>query len=133
MNLGDIQKSNFLKKDDFKQPQLMTIIGIKSENVAKDGAEADHKPIMHFSEVEKGMVLNSTNAQIIAALTGCSEDIEIGWRGYQVVVYNDPTVSFGGRITGGLRVRAPKQGMKKIATEEIDKMPKHETADDLPF
>jgi hypothetical protein len=59
-----------------------------------------------FPELEKPMVLNSTNGQIIAQITK-SEDTD-HWTGQKIVLYDDPTVSFGGKLTGGIRVRAPR-------------------------
>jgi hypothetical protein len=90
------------------------------------------KVILYFAESEKGMVLNSTNAQMIAKLTGVENNIDTGWVGFQIVLYDDPNVSFSGKITGGIRVRAPKQGMKKI---DIMTAPKSSTPEDsdLPF
>lgn len=132
MNLGDIKKSSYLKKEDVGQGQLMTIVSVKQENVAKEGADPEYKAVMHFAESEKGLVLNATNAQVVANLTGHAEDIDTTWIGYQVVLYNDPNVQYAGKIMGGIRIRAPKQGMKKLASSEITTMQKPET-DDLPF
>jgi len=70
------------------------------------GAEEELKWCLHFSNLEKPLVLNMTNMQLISKITG-SENTD-DWTGKQIVIYNDPTISMGGRITGGLRVRAPK-------------------------
>ena len=77
-------------------------------NVAKEGAEPENKFALHFDELEKPLVLNSTNGQIIAAITGSQESD--GWAGKKIVLYNDPNSSFGGKLTGGIRCRAPKAG-----------------------
>jgi hypothetical protein len=53
------------------------------------------------------MVLNQTNAKLIAQITGSEETEE--WNGHQVVCYNEPSIAFAGKITGGIRVRAPKK------------------------
>jgi hypothetical protein len=52
------------------------------------------------------MSLNSTNAQIIAQITG-SEDTD-HWPGHRIVLYNEPSIAFKGKVIGGIRVRAPK-------------------------
>jgi len=132
VNLSDIKKSGFLKKEEVGVGALMTISAVKKENVAKEGAPEEMKVVLYFAESEKGMVLNSTNAQMIAKLTGIENNIDTGWVGFQIVLYDDPNVSFSGKITGGIRVRAPKQGMKKI---DIMTAPKSSTPEDsdLPF
>ena len=68
---------------------------------------------LQFEEVEKPMVLNSTNGQIIAAITGSEESIH--WAGHKLVLFDDPTVSFGGKLVGGIRVRAPRIPVPKQA------------------
>jgi hypothetical protein len=108
MNINDIKQSKYLKKEDCGDGILVTVSGLTQENVAKEGAEPEMKVCIHFHEVEKPMVLNSTNAQIIAKITGHDEDIENTWVGAKLVLYNDPNISFAGKITGGIRVRAPR-------------------------
>ena len=110
MNLEDLKQSKFLKKEDVGPGTLVTISGLTQENVAKEGADPDMKTVLHFNQLEKPMVLNSTNGQAIARITGKQNDIEREWIGAHVVLYNDPNVSYAGRITGGIRVRAPKAG-----------------------
>lgn len=107
-SINDIRKSSFLKKEDVGVGALVTISAVKQENVAKEGAPEEHKFCLFFEEFDKPLVLNSTNAQIIAKITGHEDDIESNWLGAKIVLYNDPNVSFGGKITGGIRVRAPK-------------------------
>ncbi len=106
MNVGELKNSNFLKKEDCGRGLLVTIDKVEQVNVAKEGAPADMKWCLFFVELEKPMVLNSTNGQLIAQITGSDESD--GWTGHKVVIYNDPNVSFGGKLTGGIRIRAPK-------------------------
>jgi hypothetical protein len=108
MNLSDLKSSKFLKKEDVGAGVLWTITGITQANVAMEGAEPDLKAVVHFREFDKPLVLNSTNGQAIAKITGHEDDIENAWIGARVVLYNDPNVSFSGRIVGGIRVRAPR-------------------------
>ena len=113
MNLSDIKKSRFLKKEDVTPAVLVTIREITKENVAIEGAEEDFKVCIHFNELDKPMVLNQTNGNMIAAITGQNENIEHTWIGATIVLYNDPSIMFAGKPTGGIRVRAPK-GQKPV-------------------
>lgn len=115
MNVNDIKQSKYLKKEDCGEGILVTVSGIKEQNVAKEGADAEMKVCLFFNEVEKPMVLNSTNAQIIAKITGHEDDIEHTWVGAKLVLYNDPNISYAGKITGGIRVRAPKNQAQEKA------------------
>lgn len=102
----DIRSSKFLKKEDVGSGVLVTIKSVDKQNVAMDGAEEDVKFCLHFRELDKPMVLNSTNAQLIVSITGIEDDIEANWPGKEIVLYNDPNVSYQGRLIGGIRVRA---------------------------
>lgn len=112
-NISAMRDSNFLKKDEVDPPVLVTVEGVHQLNVAKQGAPEELKWCIKFHEHEKPMVLNSTNAQIIAKITGSEETDE--WVGKKVVLYNDPNISFGGKITGGIRCRAPKTAKPAVA------------------
>lgn len=108
MNIQDLKISKFLKKEDVGPGALVTIRQITSENVAKEGADPEMKFCLHFDEYEKPLVLNSTNGQLIGQITGITDNIETGWIGRSIVLYSDPSVSFGGKLVGGIRVRAPR-------------------------
>lgn len=131
-NISVLKTSKFLKKEDCEPPILVTIKACTEENVAKEGAPEESKWCLHFNEVEKPMVLNSTNGQIIAGITG--SDNTDDWNGHKVVLYNDPNVSFGGKLIGGIRCRAPRQPKATTAKPAPAPAAAAETAeDDVPF
>lgn len=105
-NIDDLKESKYLTKNDVAKPILVTIRGWDHVNVETSGNAPKMKYVLHFNEVAKPMVLNSTNGQVIASITG-SKDSD-GWVGKKIVLYNDPNISFGGALTGGIRVRAPR-------------------------
>lgn len=120
-------ESKYLKKEDVGEDGLIvTIKGFSRENLEADGT-TEEKTVMHFVEDLKPMVLNRTNAQLVAVATGAK--VAGDARGKQIVVYNDPTVGFGGKITGGIRIKkvagAPKSAAKPVTTGEPD--------DEVPF
>lgn len=108
MKVSEMLPSRFLKKDDCPAPVLVTIANITEEVMDKDSGET--KFAMHFQEFDKPLALNSTNIQLAAAI--CQSDDTDDWRGKQVVLYNDPSIMFAGKVTGGLRLRAPKNAKK---------------------
>lgn len=124
MHISELKESKFLKKEEVDPAMLVTISEVTQENIAKEGAPQELKWCVHFNELEKPMVLNSTNGQLIAMITG-SEDSE-GWTGAQVVLYHDPSVTFGGKLVGGIRIRAPKNKAKpkpmskQVQPDEVD-------------
>lgn len=106
MHISKMTDSKYLKKEDVGQGKLLTIKSIRQENVAREDQEADNKYILMFREEEKGLVMNSTNIQLCAMACGSQETDE--WIGRQIVLFEDPSVSFGGKLVGGIRIRAPK-------------------------
>lgn len=112
MSFDELVPSNskYLSKSDVGEDGLvLTIKGFRMEILKSDDGD-EEKMVMHFAEDVKPMVVNRTNAQLIGVATGARNVGES--KGKQIVVYNDPTVGFGGKITGGLRIKrvggAPK-------------------------
>lgn len=129
--LHEFTDSKFLKKEDVGPGALVKLMAVKQHNVAVQGAEPDLKWCAHFDKFEKPMVINSTNAQLMAAIAG-SDDSD-HWIGKYFVLYNDPNVTFAGKVTGGLRVRAPKAGSIPIVDRSGTTKSFVPTEDDLPF
>lgn len=106
MHISQIKQSRFLTRGDVGKGVLVTISSISQENIAMEGQPQELRWCLFFTETDKPLVLNSTNAQIIAQITG-SEETDY-WVGKKIVLYDDPTVSFGGKLVGGIRCRAPR-------------------------
>lgn len=111
MHISALKQSNFLTRADVGAGILVTISNMTQENVAKAGAPEELRWCLHFQETEKPMVCNSTNGQIIAGI--CKSEETDNWVGNKIVLYDDPNVSFGGRLVGGIRVRAPRNQAPK--------------------
>lgn len=95
--------SKYLRKDDVGEDgTILTIKGFTREMVKGDDGDED-KVVMHFVEDVRPMILNKTNSQLLATITGVRVAGEA--KGKKLVVFNDPSVSFGGKITGGLRLK----------------------------
>jgi hypothetical protein len=106
MKFSELSQSNWLKKEDVGAGTLLTIRGFEEANIALEGEKTNMRWVMFFEEVEKGLVLNTTNGQILASIFGTDQADECV--GQKVVLYTDPNVSFGGKLVGGIRIRAPK-------------------------
>jgi hypothetical protein len=95
--------SKFLRKEDFDEDRVMTIRGVKLEDMPGD--DGQQKWVLYFREEAKGMALNVTTIRVLEKAFGDDSD---QWVGKKVKVYVDPNVSFGGRVVGGLRLMPPK-------------------------
>ena len=115
--ISEMLPSNYLKQSDFDESgAIVTVSSVSEKNVARENEAVEMKWLVHFVEFEKPMVLNSTN--ITALSKACSSDDTDDWAGKEVIVYVDPTIGYGGKTTGGLRIRKytvaapPKQAVK---------------------
>lgn len=97
-------ESKYLSKGDVGEDGvILTIKGFLKEIIKGDTGD-ETKIVMHFVEEDfKPMVVNRTNSQLIGICTGAETAGDA--KGKQIVVYNDPTISFGGKVTGGLRIK----------------------------
>ena len=129
---SEMRESKFLKQTDIGAGALMTVSSCERYNVAKEGAEPEHKWCLAFEETDKPLVLNSTNIQLCERIFA-SDDTD-RWVGKRVVLYVDPNVSYGGKVVGGIRVRAPKKGAA-APPPPPPPLPAEEdlTDDDIPF
>lgn len=102
-SLTSLMPSKFLKSADFDaEGKVFTISGISTEEVQGQNGK-EQVPVLHFEGEDKGLILKSTNIQTLQELFGNSRS---ALKGKEIVVYKDPNVSFAGKRTGGLRIKA---------------------------
>lgn len=129
--ISEMRESKFLKKEDVGRAALGTIESCVQMNVAMEGAGQELKWCLTFAEMEKPLVLNSTNIQLCAQICG-SEDTD-HWVGKRIVLYTDPNVSYQGKLIGGIRVRAPKATAVTPPPPPPKATGPDMTEDDIPF
>ena len=128
--IHEIAQSRFLKKEDVGQGILVTISSIEKMNIAKEGEPPDIQYVMRFVEVEKPLVMKSTNLQLCVIALG-TEDTDL-WHGKKIVLYTDPNVSYGNKLIGGIRIRAPRTQPAAVAPPPPPP-PAPAFDDDIPF
>ena len=132
-NINQMASSKYLKTADIPDPLIVTIQGVKQVNMAKEDEAPELKWAIKFRELDKPMILNSTNMHVAAKVFQSDETDE--WKGREIILYTDPNVSFGGQVVGGLRfrgqekapVKAPPRAAKP-STSGFNDMP-----DDIPW
>ena len=135
MKLKEMLESKYLQQDDVDGEVTVTIRELKKVNVAKDDETPEYKWTVKFQEFAKPMVANATNVKrMFKALGDDSEE----WLGKKIILYVDPDVEFGGKIVGGLRVRALRRtgtlAAAKTSDDDINAdLRAAGTDDDVPF
>lgn len=127
MRVSQAFPSNYLKASDLQgRNVLVTMSGYKMEAIGED-----QKPVLYFKGKEKGLVLNKTNANNIAAEYGDDMD---SWQGRDVVLFS-AWVDFQGKSVEAIRVRKPQP---KDQNGNGNPAPQQRTADpdmndEIPF
>lgn len=100
-NVNEILSSKWMSINDVPT----TGVNLQILNVTKEavGEMLEEKFAIHFNGGFKPLLANRTNLRIVSALHGADTG---QWIGKTVNVYNDPSVSYAGRMTGGVRIRA---------------------------
>lgn len=102
MNIEAAFPSKYLKAADLQgRTARVTIRTVLMETVGQ--TSGDQKPILYFQGKDRGVVLNRTNAVVIAHYYGQDTD---QWPGREVELYTE-MVPFQGRMVNALRVRVP--------------------------
>lgn len=117
----------FLKKEALPAPKMIRIVAVTSTDLENDKGAMEQKVTVKYkaADGEGEIVWCKTNAALTAAALG-TRDYE-QWIGKVITIFHDPSVRFGGKNVGGVRVfGAPT--MTKPLTVEI-KMPRRKKPD----
>lgn len=128
MKSSQMIQSKFLKKEDFPQPEVLTIRGVQIEEVGR----GDTRWVVYFSEKPKGIVLNVTKIKQLEATFGDETD---NWAGKRIRVKNDPTVMMGQQVVGGIAFVMPSKNMTPAGAVPMPPPPPPvaDFNDDIPF
>lgn len=96
MNINEVFPSKYLKASDLQGKAVKVVI----DRVTIEKMGEDNKPVLHFKGKEKGMALNKSNAQMIAAVYSPETD---GWIGREIKLYTGK-VNFNGQMVDSLKV-----------------------------
>jgi len=120
-------KSKYIAKEDCEPPVLVQIAYMTQDDVEADGQVASCA-VLHFNGDIKPFILNNTNKELLKAITGAQTVGQL--RNQQVVLYIDPTIMFGRKMVGGVRIRAvnPQPG-----TQAAYAPPAQDFDDSIPY
>lgn len=131
---GEMIESKFLKKEDVGEDGTIVTVGaVTRVNVAMQGDTPEYRWTMQFDEFDKPMVLNSTNIKL--AEKAFASDNTDDWIGKKIICYNDPNISFGKEIVGGIRLKAYRKAAppRDPSAGKPVRGPVDDLKDDVPF
>jgi hypothetical protein len=105
MNVNDFYSSRYLKSSDLSgSTHVVQISRIEVETLG-DPQNPDRKPVIYFAGKDKGLVLNKTNALVIAAKFGPEMN---SWIAKQIELFSMPVQGPNGTVDG-IRLRPMEQ------------------------
>jgi hypothetical protein len=106
MRTADMVKSKYFRAVDVQgqRPLILTIADVTEELMGRGGGRQDVKCFLWFTETLKGLQLNKSRVAILEAAYGPDSVL---WTGKRVRLSFDPTVIFGGRAVGGIKLETP--------------------------
>lgn len=141
--MATITTGKFLRREDVSEAgTTVKVVRVWQEKLRLPDGGSETKWLVEFahgSDTLKPLVLNSTNIRRCVATFGTQETDD--WVGKAIVVYDDPTIEFGGKLVGGLRLRAvAKKAVPPDPVEDEDeptparkKRGASASADKVPF
>ena len=117
MKVKDLFPSKYMKASDLGKPWTFKITGVRLEEMHnKKTNSKEKKPVVYFSGPKKGLILNLTIAEQIAAATG--QDDTDNWPGCAVTIYPTSVFAFGENHEV-IRVRAAENGPAEAPPELV--------------
>ena len=109
---GDFVGGTFIKKEDLTAiPEPFDILSVsKATFEARNGNPAEHVLQLELDD-HRQFSLNKTNLRVLIGAYGRKTS---EWVRKAVGLYHDPTVSFGGRVVGGVRVTIPSDTIEEV-------------------
>src|SRR5262252_1597707 len=109
MKRDDLFPSKYAKVADLKgRPRVVEIERAPVETLKNQKGEEQQKVVLYFKGAKKGVPLNLTNYDSVAAIAGSDETND--WPGTKIELYPTTTM-MGGKVTDCIRIRPPHGGL----------------------
>lgn len=118
-HVSQMFSSKYLTKEDCMAGPIVTIRDCRAETFQQFGQQgatgAQTRWILYFHEANKGLKLNTTIINVLAA--GFGENSE-QWVGKRVRLYVDQTVMMAGQVVGGIRIQLPRAAPTEVGFQK---------------
>ena len=109
MKIHEMYPSTYLSAADLGgKDAKVTIETVKKERITSETGEQSDCFLLTFAKAKKAMVMNKTNAKLIASHYG---DETADWTGKEITLYPTTCQAFGETVPC-IRVRGKKGGLK---------------------
>jgi len=127
----DVFPSKYLKASDLKGNIVVVIESADEEPLKVLDGKEQTKTVLYFKGAKKGLPLNLTNWDAVAAITG--EDDSDQWPGHRIEIY-PTTTTMQGKPVDCIRIRPPAQGeLPKVKPPAPKPTVEDDMDDKIPF
>lgn len=123
MKMHELYPSRWLKSEDIEGETPVVIKELVFDKMKDEDGKEEEKPVLLFKGVDKGLVLNKTNAQRIAEQHGDETD---NWSGKKITLTTESVTAFG-KTQWAIRVKPERpvtgKGIKPMVVAESDSVP----------
>jgi hypothetical protein len=121
MKLSEVFPSRWLKSEDIEGETLVVIKELVFDKMRNEDGKDEEKPVLLFKGVDKGLVLNKTNAERISEQHGDETD---NWTGKKITLTTESVTAFG-KTQWAIRVKperpATGKGIRPVVEPEAEK------------
>ena len=117
MKTSDMFPSKYLKAEDniFDEGEVnVTIKSVVAESLSSRDKGDETKPVMYFTELDKGLILNKTNWGACVKMYGDESD---NWTGEKVTLFTMDVDAFGD-VVSAIRIKNQKPKVNRQALFE---------------
>lgn len=123
MKMHELYPSRWLKSEDIEGETPVVIKELVFDKMKDEDGKEEEKPVLLFKGVDKGLVLNKTNAQRIAEQHGDETDL---WTGKKITLTTESVTAFG-KTQWAIRVKPERlvtgKGIKPLVEEDTQEPP----------
>lgn len=105
MKSTDVFPSKYLKAEEIETDVTLTVANVVLETLTSREKGEEQKPVMYFTETEKGLILNKTNWGLCAKQYGDESD---DWKGKPVTLTVIDVDAFGD-VVSAIRIKPPRK------------------------
>lgn len=136
MRIGAAFPGKYIKAADLQGANVRVLISkVIMEDLSRDDAEPESKPVVYFQNKKAGMVLNKTNGDAISKIAGTDETDD--WTGVEIELFPTTVEAFG-KMVDAIRVRPPggwnaaRAGAAPVTSKLVEPS-RMSTDEDIPF
>jgi hypothetical protein len=130
-SMPTITTGKYLKREELTADgSTHTVISVEEQELPMGDGNTEHKWVLLLKGL-KPLILNATNIRRAVGAFGSAETDD--WIGQSIIAYDDPEIEYGGKVVGGVRLRAVPKPRPKPVKAGAPSRSMEKNGSDIPF